>query len=309
MNPVRAVADSSAMRWLKKRGPTRVLFHSDLFRRLNQARLRAACDAAARRDPERFVDVRTFCLFIGHMKSGTSVIGSLVDAHPDAVVSDEADALRFVEEAGFSRLQLFHMLDRAARTEARRGRVTARRLGGYSLAVPQGHQGRSEHPLVVGDGRAGPTTRRLDEDPAVLDRFRELLGDVALRVVWVVRNPFAPIGASIVRGGRSFEQAIDHYFSRCDALARVGPRLDDVEVLTIRYEDLVTDPRGELGALCAFLGLEADDAYLRRCAALVVPKAERLVEWEEPWISQVESRMRAYDFLSGYAYEPGVMSR
>jgi hypothetical protein len=297
------------MRWFKKRGPTRVLFRNDVFRRLNQTRLRAACDAAARRDPERFADVRTFCLFIGHMKSGTSLIGSLLDAHPNAVVSDEADALRFVEEAGFSRLELFHMLDRAARTEARRGRVTARRLGGYSLAVPGGYQGRSERPLVVGDGRAGPTTTRLDEDPAVLERFRTLLGDVALRVVWVVRNPFGPIGASTVRGERTFEQAIDHYFARCDALARVGVQLDGVDVLTVRYEDLVADPRGRLGALCAFLGLEVEGAYLSRSAALVVPKAERLVEWEEPWISQVESRMRAYDFLSGYAYEPGVMSR
>jgi hypothetical protein len=177
--------------------------------------------------------------------------------------------------------------------------------------VPDGDQGRSDRPLVIGDGRAGPTTRRLDEDSAALDRFRALLGDVALRVVWVVRNPFGPIGASIVRGGRSFEQAIDHYFTRCDALVRVREQLSDadVDVTTVRYEDLVTDPQGRLEDLCTFLGLEATQDYLQRCGTLVVPRAERLVDWEEPWISRVESRIAAYDFLAGYAYEPGVRSR
>lgn len=309
MNALRKVTDSSAMRWVVKRGPTKALFSSGGFRRANEARLRRACDEAARRDPNRFADVRAFCLFIGHMKSGTSLVGSMLDAHPDAIVSDEADALRFTEEFGFSREQLFHMLDRGAATEARRGRVTARRLGGYTLAIEGGSQGRSDRPVVVGDGRAGPTTRRLDADPGALERFRALLGEVDLRVVWVVRNPFGPIGASVIRGGRSFDDAIDHYFHRCDALEHVRALLEGVEVRQVRYEDLVADPRAVVGDICRFLGLGAADDYLERCARLVSPRADRLVEWEEPWISRVESRMAGYDFLQGYAYEPGVRER
>lgn len=309
MSAVRKVTDSSAARWVVKRGPTKVLFHSGGFRRLNERRLRSACDAAARRDPERFTEVKAFCLFIGHMKSGTSLLGSMLDAHPDAIVSDEADALRFTEDLGFSRGQLFHMLDRAATTEARRGRVTARRLGGYALAIEGGSQGRCDRPILVGDGRAGPTTRRLDADPGALGRFRALLGDVDLRVVWVIRNPFGPIGASIARSGRSFDDAIEHYFTRCDALLRVRQQLEGIDVATIRYEDVVVDPRARVGDLCAHLGLSVDDAYLDRCARLVTPRADRLVEWKEPWISQVESRMAEYDFLAGYAFEPGVLER
>jgi hypothetical protein len=48
-------------------------------------------------------------MFVGHNKSGTSMVGSLLDAHPEVILSDEADALDYVR-AGFSREQIFHIL-------------------------------------------------------------------------------------------------------------------------------------------------------------------------------------------------------
>ena len=117
------------------------------------------------------------------MKSGTSLLGAMLDAHPDMIVADEVDALRHAEQ-GYTREGLFQLLERGARGEAEKGRVTARRLdGGYALAVPGGSQGRSARPLVVGDGRAGPTTQALADDPGRLGRFRQLLDDVDLGVI------------------------------------------------------------------------------------------------------------------------------
>ena len=47
----------------------------------------------ARRHRDDFAAVRTFLLFVGHPRSGHSLVGSLLDAHPDVVVSHELDAL------------------------------------------------------------------------------------------------------------------------------------------------------------------------------------------------------------------------
>jgi sulfotransferase family protein len=310
VNPVRILTDSSAFRWVTKRGPTRAVFRSPAFRRMNVARIRAVSSRAVRRDPTRFAEVRTFCLFIGHMKSGTSLLGGLLDAHPDMIVSDEVDALRYVEE-GFTRDQLFHVLDRGSRAEARKHRVTARRLSSYSFEVPGQFQGSSDHPLVVGDGRAGPTTQRVGEHPELIERFQELLEGAQLRIIQVIRNPFDPIAVSIVRGHRTFADAIDHYFRRCDVLDTLLERLDARDVYPIRYEDLVADPTSRLAAICSFLGARADPDHLKACRAVIHPQPHRsreMVAWTQPWISEVESRIAAFDFLSGYAFEQEVVA-
>src|SRR5919108_3530136 len=52
-----------------------------------------------------FRDVQVYCLFVGHGRSGHSIVGSLIDAHPEAVVSDELDAARYIAR-GFLRDQV-----------------------------------------------------------------------------------------------------------------------------------------------------------------------------------------------------------
>jgi hypothetical protein len=308
MNVWYGVTDSDTFRWVVKRGPSRAIFRSAGFQRMNLARNRVATGLAVRWHPTRFSHVRTFCFFIGHLKSGTSLLGGLLDAHRDVILSDELDALRFVE-AGFSRDQLFHLILKRARAEARKHRITARRLQAYSFEVPGQWQGRSETPLVVGDGRAGPTTQRLGTSPDLLERLEEALGQLDLRVIHVVRNPFDPISASIVRGQRSFADAIDHYIKRCDVLEGLRDRLDATNMLAVRYEDVVADPETRLAEICRFLGVEADPAYLRASCAIVRPNPDRTrdtVEWTEPWISAVEERIAGYDFLKGYAFQQEV---
>ncbi len=301
----KAVVDSDAFRRFAKRGPGRVVFSSRAYRRANLQRHRLIARRGLRRDPARFRDVRTFCLFIGHTKSGGSMVGGLLDAHPRVVLSDEHDALRYVD-AGFDREAIFHLLDRGSQAEARKGRVTARRLEPYSFRVPGQYQGSARAPLVVGDTTAGKTTRRLAADPLALDRVAGLMDDVDVRFVQVVRNPFDPISVMRVRGQRSVADAVDHYFASCDALLELRRRIDPERLLTVRHEDFVLDPRVQLAAVCRFLGIEPDANYLDACASIIghreTPR-QTLVEWSPRWIEDVERRIAQVDFLEGYAHD------
>ncbi len=305
MNPWHALTDSKAFRWFAKRGPGRRLFRSRAFARLDLTRSRVRSSFAVRRHPERFRGVHTFCFFVGHNKSGTSMLGGLLDAHPDVVLSDEVDALRFVE-AGFRRDQILHLLLAGSRNEARRGRVTARRLQPYSYAVPGQWQGRTTTPLVVGDSTSGSSTRRLGARSELLDLVSEVMDGTRVRLIQVVRNPFDPIGAMMVRGGRSFQNAIDHYFDACRTLVDIRRRVDADALLSVRYGDFVADPEHHLAVACSFLGVESDPAYLEACAAIICPRPDRnreMVDWTPRWIEHVEARIAEVDFLEGYRYE------
>ncbi len=248
----------------------------------------------------------TFCTFVGHNKSGSSLCSALLDAHPDVVLSDEVDLLRYVEH-GFQREQLFALAARGARAEARKGRVTARRLEPYSYAVAGGSQGSSPRPLVVGDSTTGTSTRRFGADPDLWDRILLDVRPATPKLLHVIRNPFDPISVMMVRGHRSFANSIDHYFDACATVGgdpppgRSGRRargalrglVDDTAVVT---PVAVLVPRRRCRR----------PRYLDACAAIVTrqPEPSRvMVEWTNPWITTVERRLADHGFLQGYSYD------
>jgi hypothetical protein len=296
--------DSGAWRRLARSDAGRRLLGSRAFRRMDLARRHAVSSIRAARDTELATAVRTCCLFLGTTKSGGTLIGAMLDAHPRAVIADEADPLRYLEH-GFRRDQIFHLLAKTAHREALKGRVTARRLEPYALAIPGHHQGVADRPLVIGDSRAGPTTRRLGDDLDLVARWRALLGDVDDRYIHVVRNPFDPIAAMVRRGHRTFTNAIDDYAAQCARVARLREHLTEARVLTVRYDNLIAHPSGQLSLICSFLGLDATEGYLADCASLIDPARmpeRHTVAWPSEAIAAVESLTEAVPFLQGYAY-------
>lgn len=299
------LTNSDGFRRFAKRGPGAGLLRSEAYRRLNLARRYVLTSYRARANPALFRDVRTFCLFVGHNKSGTSMTGALLDAHPNVALSDEEDALQYVP-AGFSRDQIFHLLVHGSRREAMKGRVTARRLTPYSYQVPGQWQGRNRGLLVVGDSTSGTSTRRLASDPGLLDRLERLMAGVEVKLIQVIRNPYDPISVMMVRGRRSFENAIDHYFAHCGTLVELRRRLGSGRLLAVRYEDFVRAPESSLASVCRFVGVEPRDDYLRACAGILrrTPDNHRdMVPWDARWIEAVARRIEQYDFLDGYSFE------
>lgn len=297
--------DSSRFRHFAKRGAGATLFRSDAYKKAYLARLYVSSYLTARLNSAAVTHVNTLCLFIGHNKSGTSMLGALLDAHPNVILSDEVDALKYID-AGFDRSQLFHVLIRASRRELIKGRVTARRLGGYSWHVPGQWQGRYRSLSVVGDSTSGTSTRKLFNDPTLLPKLQKRLGrSVEAKFILVIRNPFDPITFIMIRGGRSFENAIAHYFDNCDMVMALRDRIGGDRLLPMRYESFIERPRAELTAVCHFLGLNAPDDYLDACTSILHSQPEKgrhLIPWDKKQIQAVEARIKDYDFLQGYSF-------
>ena len=283
-------------RWLRDR--VRGTAVHDAYRYLETA-------IGARRSTEVLRGIRTYCLFIGHARSGHSIVGALLDAHPSAAVSDELDAVRYFER-GFSRDQLYRLsIDRAARQARNERRKRGRHGKTYSYFVPGQWQGRHRTLEVVGDSTAGETVRALDANPRLLGDIRDRMRPAEVRVIHVVRNPFDNISTMIIRGVRTFDVAIHRYFENCDMLERQRKAIGPAALATLRHEDLVIDPQARLAELCRFLGLDPEPAYLDGCAAILFSAPSRTrssIEWTPQRIAEVTERMTAYDFLEGYRY-------
>jgi hypothetical protein len=233
------------------------------------------------------------------------MIGSLLDAHPNAILADEVYALRYIQ-AGFRREQIFHLLLRASQKELLKGRVTARRLTPYSWLVPDQWQGRFTSLQVIGDSTTGSSTQQLVEIPRLLEKLRKVMKPVNLRFIHVIRNPYDPISIMMVRGKRTFENASEHYFASCKMILELHNQLNAADLLPVRYEDFIRQPQKNLAEICSFLGLEVTPGYLKACTNILHKSPERsrgLVTWEPDWVEQVKSRMSQYEFLAGYSFE------
>jgi len=255
---------------------------------------------------ETYGDLHAFCLFIGYPKSGHSLVGALLDAHPDMVIARAVNPLALVVVDGHPREDVFRLLLENARDEAARGRKQNR----YRYTVEGQWQGRVRTLRVLGDKFSDRTTKRIGRTPGALASFEREVG-VPLRLVHVVRNPFdmvARIAKSKLREGTDEERRA----KATDYVGRLAAINDDViargdhPVLTVRHEAVVEDAERELATMCEFLGVEADPGYLAACAALVFESPQRtrdLLDWNGDQIAAVDALIARHGFFAGYTFE------
>ena len=120
--------------------------------------------------PKFFTDVKNYVMFIGYPRSGHTLVGFLLDAHPNALVASQTSALRYFRH-GFSTQQTFYVLVQNSRQVARTGREQRR----YSYDVPNQWQGRFGKLKVIGES-TGLT--RLRRNPSLVKWLRGKLKDV-----------------------------------------------------------------------------------------------------------------------------------
>ncbi|MGH8544811.1 MAG: sulfotransferase, partial [Gammaproteobacteria bacterium] len=223
---------------------------------------------------------------------------SLLDAHPNAIISDEVNALR-VLEAGFSKNQLFYLLLRNSRRLAESGRQRT----GYTYDIAGQWQGRCDELLVIGDKMGGASATRLRAKPFLLPNLERKLG-VKTKLVHVIRNPYDIISTISLRLNFTVEQSSDRFFSLCQAVNEIKTQTNS-DVHDLRHEALIADPKGVMKAVCDFLHISSPDAYYEACASIVF-KSPHKSRYEVPWtpelINAVKHKMNSFQFLEGYSY-------
>lgn len=258
------------------------------------------------REQEAFADVEKFCLFAGYARSGNSLVGALMDAHPEIIISHELDALGKLTK-GFNYRQIWAMILENSRKYVRKGR----KWSGYSYVVKKQYQGRFTNLRVIGDKKGSRTNQLLTERINLIERLKEEM-PVPVRIIHVIRNPFDNIVARASKGYDVRQEitpvGIRNNISRHFAQASVNQRIiseSGCHVLTIRYEELIANPRAVLIQICDFLELEASPAWLRACAAIVFEKPHKTrfdFDYPKEMIDEINQQMGMFPFFEGYSF-------
>ena len=253
-----------------------------------------------------FADLEYYCFFIGYARSGHTLVGAMLNAHPDVVIAHELDAVNYVRHH-FSRAQLFALLLERDQRFGSMGNSWA----GYEYDVPGQYQGRYERLRVLGDKRGNSAAMEIAEWPELLDRVRHVV-KVPIRVIHVTRNPYDNIATAARRHkfapseNTVVSQATRWYERSCEAVYKARGLLDPSELIDIPYESFIADPRASLAELCAFVGVEASADYLEACAGMVWPSTKRTrdgVEWTEDDLQGVERVIDRFPLLGSYSFD------
>jgi hypothetical protein len=264
---------------------------------------RIASRATRTAGPDEYADLHAFCLFVGYPRSGHSLIGSLLDAHPEVVIAHEANALALVSVEGAQQRQLFDTLADNSARQLKRGR----RSSGYSYVVEGQWQGRARTLRVIGDKDGQKSASRISREPEALVALQQLVR-VPVQLVHVTRNPYDTIARMALTTGGAPEEAVTNAITSYTRLARSADELitgGKYATLTVRHESFATQPKLELRRICAFLGLTADDSYLDACAHIVIPaprRARDLVEWSDYQRGAVEQVIDNHSFFRDYSW-------
>jgi Sulfotransferase family len=213
-------------------------------------------------------------LVFGQPRSGTTLVAQCLNVHPELVVPDETDVV----------IPLAFLLDRVKDPEV--GRDLAARLvvsterfepslGRYLSAEDAARVVREAPYTLVGIldalyaavAKAGGGRLGGDKSPNDLKYVRALVAaglfTDAVSVIHVVRD-VRDVMASFTDLGWAdgvAEGMVRHWVANNLVVASAVPRQGSPYLL-VRYEDVVSDPRGQMRNICALLGLEFDEAMV-----------------------------------------------
>jgi len=251
---------------------------------------------------ELFDNVETYCMFLGYQRSGHSLMGALLNAHSDIVVSHELGVLKYIF-ARFSKRQIFSLILENSVEFANSGSGSGKR---YSYKVPGQWQGRFQRLKIIGDKHGEGATLRFAARPLLIHRLQKTI-NLDIKAFHIVRNPYDNISTISKRMGIGLEESIAYYFSLCKTIAGIKKRRDHrIDILDFKHEAFIENPKELLKQMCVFLGVDAPNDYLTDCSGIVY-KSPHKTRYKAPWnnslITQVKEKIDQFPFLEGYVYE------
>ena len=124
--------------------------------------------------------VKLFVLFVGYPRSGSSITGSILDAHPNVIMANEFNVLKWVQKnPNYSKDQLFNNLFENSHKNVLKHGIRRHNNKGYNLTVDNSWQGRYRETVnVIGDKQPPVLQQLLSEQPDLFQALYTKLQDV-----------------------------------------------------------------------------------------------------------------------------------
>jgi hypothetical protein len=209
-----------------------------------------------------FSQLKTFVLFLGNPRSGTTLVRSIIDAHPNAIIANELHTVRQMK-AGASWKKIRKNICINSRNFKANPVWTD-----YSYGIPGAGKKTKIH--IIGDKRAAGTVHEFSLHPHLVPELKALI-PLPLKVIRCVRNPYDVIATRTRRNELDADQNIERYFSIEQEAQLILEQLQPSGVKYVYSEELIGDPGATINGLASFLELDEVPGYIEACKSILYP--------------------------------------
>ena len=274
-------------------------------------------------------NISTFIFFIVYSRSGHSIVGSILDAHPHIIVSNELQFMTkwseiFSKQKELGIINLFNTIYQSSIDSLLPGMSRERNSEGYTPAIHPSWQGKFDKYIdVIGDKSGGGiTSAYMNHKVDFLIHYKELKErlQIPIKVVHVIRNPYDTLSTTFLyklgkRSGKSTKfvlqakkrerlievmnkniskNTIVRYFTKIQAIEEFTEIIGKTNILYIHLKDLVYNPRQTILYITNFLGVSVTENYLHVCANKVfrtLTHSRTLLPWSDDLKKMVDDRI------------------
>lgn len=247
-----------------------------------------------------FNNLQCFVNFIGWARTGHSIIGALLDAHPNIIISNEEFVLKKFNNGLYNtREQLFNRIIRVSEINKRDHRPASEE---YFQEIEDGYQGeiKDNKLRIIGDKKGGGTSIMFRRDRQIIDKFQEFV-QLPIKNIIVLRNPMDTIGTALTKRPTTFDRRLKSYNSVFNLLDQFLKK--DYQTHIMKFEDLILNFDKTWCKLLNFLEITYDKHYLESCKEIVfaeVPKSRYKIEWDQNKINKIKDLCSKHWFLKDY---------
>ncbi|XP_064382777.1 uncharacterized protein LOC135331518 [Halichondria panicea] len=280
-------------------------------------------------------DVQSFVFFVGYPRSGHSVLASMMDAHPNAILAHEFNLFPKLDSnhsLRSDRMSLYKALYKNSykqSTQGWRSMNPAFQSKGYGLTLNNSlsWQGRYRRLRVIGDKSGGITARLYRSHGRRFTTLYKQLSElvkVPIKVIHVVRNPYDMLATRLLYKFSDVKREKAHYtpyhplnnpsnvtkammslYSEAEAVLNMTKALQ-LDILEVHNVDFIRNPKEEMGNVCKFIGLQCSSGYLNMVARSTfndLSITRRSVLWSDEARHFMKTKMLLLPFFKRYSYE------
>ncbi len=245
-----------------------------------------------------------FCMFIGYPYSGHSMVGSILDAHPNVVISQELHVGNLLKH-GYQKEKIFSMILLNSFFHAQGGRT----WNNYSYSIPGEWNGRYTTIRVIGDKKGSKSAKMLSKKSDILDLAGTSFS-VPVKYIHVMRNPFDMM-STLYRhtrpgGPEKMERMIERIVGRMEKVEKVRHQIQPENWLDVHHEQFIAAPDQSITGLFSFFNLETPSGFIENCRKILFKEPHQSrhdIAWKKEEIEYVSGKIAAFEQFSSYTFE------
>jgi len=259
------------------------------------------------------LDDKKLLIFIGSARTGSTLLGQVLNYHPECLISNESGLVSNVVVKGASLREELNKVVASAMDMFETGLESDMKFGGtldryQSRWIPFGDlsndpEFKKKNIKVIGDKKAGGSTKAYLKRPGEMLSFLASHPNICL--LQIIRDPVdSAVSYMKSHGVEPFETACDEMILLTHSAYELGKKVSNPYYF-MYYEDLIESPRKEIAKILDWLNIDYTKSWLNKISEKIrrIEQHEKSKEFHHTAENLIR-RHHAVEELGRYLIEP-----